>query len=96
MLKKIQKELNRIEKKIFRSSPKDKEIEQLKYAVENLPYEISDKISKKINDVSIPIIKTIDETLDKIISDKCSIARFGDGEFNIMNGGRIRLASAPQ
>jgi glycosyltransferase family protein len=31
-----------------------------------------------------PIVKTTDETLDKIINDKCSVSRYGDGEFKIM------------
>lgn len=29
-------------------------------------------------------IKTIDETLDKVINDKCSVSRFGDGELDII------------
>lgn len=29
----------------------------------------------------LPKVLSIDETLDKIITDKCSISRFGDGEF---------------
>lgn len=31
-----------------------------------------------------PVIKTLDETLDKVINDKCSVSRFGDGEFCIL------------
>ena len=30
------------------------------------------------------LIKTVDETLDKIINDKCSVSRYGDGEFYMM------------
>lgn len=33
-------------------------------------------------------VATIDETLDKLLSTDCSLCRFGDGEFNVMNGGR--------
>jgi glycosyltransferase family protein len=29
----------------------------------------------------LPKVRSIDETLDKLIKDKCSISRFGDGEF---------------
>ena len=31
-----------------------------------------------------PIVRTTDETLDKIINEKCSVSRYGNGEFNIM------------
>lgn len=34
-------------------------------------------------------VRTIEETLDKIISNKLSIARYGDGELYIMTGNRI-------
>lgn len=30
------------------------------------------------------LVKTVDETLDKIINDKCSVSRFGDGEFAML------------
>jgi len=44
--------------------------------------------------ISLPhlLIKTVDETLDKIINDKCSVSRFGDGEFHmLMMTGNIRF-----
>lgn len=31
-------------------------------------------------------IKTPEETIEKIIKDECSIARFGDGEFDMICG----------
>jgi glycosyltransferase family protein len=31
-----------------------------------------------------PIVKSTDETLNKIINEKCSVSRYGNGEFNIM------------
>jgi len=31
-----------------------------------------------------PLIKSVDETLDKIINEKCSVSRYGDGEFHMM------------
>ena len=34
----------------------------------------------------LPQIATIDETLDKIIQNNCSVARYGDGEFNLIFG----------
>lgn len=36
-----------------------------------------------------PIIKGMEETILKVINDKCSVARYGDGEFNIMFGNSI-------
>ena len=55
-----------------------------------MPYEIYDKIKQGNFEIQIPIIKSIEETLDKIINDKCSMSRFGDGEFGVMFGSRIR------
>lgn len=37
----------------------------------------------------LPKIKTYDETLDLLINTNCSIARFGDGEFNLICGKSI-------
>ena len=36
-----------------------------------------------------PKVLGIEETITKIVNDKCSIARYGDGEFNIMFGNSI-------
>ena len=36
-----------------------------------------------------PIVKSIDETIQKIVSERCSVCRYGDGEFNIMFGNSI-------
>lgn len=33
-----------------------------------------------------PTVSSTDETLDKIINDKCSVSRYGDGEFGLMQG----------
>lgn len=33
-----------------------------------------------------PSVRTTSETIDKIIKDKCSISRYGDGEFTLMSG----------
>jgi glycosyltransferase family protein len=91
MLKIIEKELNRLAKRLFHSSKKDKQLEEFKYKLDNLPYQLYDKITNDGFAVPIPIIKTVNETLDKILQDKCSLSRFGDGEFVIMNGGRIHF-----
>ena len=61
----------------------------MQYKLDNLPYEVYEKFKNRIIEVQIPIIKSADETLDKIINDKCSMTRFGDGEFACMNLSRI-------
>lgn len=88
MMKKVSKELQRLKKRLFYTG-KDKQIEYLQYKLHNMPYEICDQIRKGAFCVQIPIIKTADETLDKILLNKCSLVRFGDGEFGVMNGSRI-------
>jgi glycosyltransferase family protein len=89
VLEKVKNELGRLEKRLFRSSKKDKQLEELQYELDNQPYEIYDKIVNDSFSVQIPRIKSIEGTLDKIIDDKCSISRFGDGEFACMNCSRI-------
>ena len=89
VLEKIEKELGRFKKKLFYSSTKEKQLEEARYKLENMPYEMYDKIVNKSFSIQIPKIKSIEETLDKIINEKCSIARFGDGEFSCMRQSRI-------
>ncbi|WML25159.1 SP_1767 family glycosyltransferase [Neobacillus sp. OS1-33] len=43
---------------------------------------LRDKLNSVIS--KPPIVKTTDETLSKIINEKCSVSRYGNGEFNIM------------
>lgn len=47
-------------------------------------YEINEKLIKKI--YNPPIITSISETINAIISRRASIARYGDGEFDIIFG----------
>jgi glycosyltransferase family protein len=55
--------------------------------INNLEYEIADKwISNKYK---FPVIKSEEETIKKIIEEKCSMSRFGDGEFEMI-AGKIR------
>lgn len=89
MLDKIKKEWERFGNRLFRSGKRHKQLEEIQNKLENMPYEIYDKIICNSFSVLIPKIKSIDETLDKIIRDKCSISRFGDGEFACMNLSRI-------
>lgn len=41
-----------------------------------------------------PIVIDTDETLDKIINDKCSVSRFGDGEFSLIYGENLKFQPA--
>ena len=89
MLKKIRKELDRLKNRLFYSGKKHKQLKKIQYKLDNSPYEIYDKVKRGSVDIQIPIIKSIEETLDKIIRDRCSISRFGDGEFSCMSCSRI-------
>ncbi|MFF2877279.1 SP_1767 family glycosyltransferase [Gottfriedia sp. NPDC057991] len=40
---------------------------------------------------SQPFVKSTDESLNLIVQNKCSISRYGDGEFNLMNGKSLRF-----
>ena len=40
---------------------------------------------------SQPSVKATDESLNLIVQKKCSISRYGDGEFNLMNGQSLRF-----
>lgn len=55
-----------------------------------------DKLKDTVIKITIepPIVKPIDETIDKIISDRCSVSRYGDGEVKIMLGKSIGFQSA--
>ena len=52
--------------------------------IENLPYEIF--APRYRHKYDIPKIMTVEETIDEIVLNKKSIARFGDGEFSVMFG----------
>ena len=89
ILKKIAKELERFKKRVFYSGKTHKQLEEIQYELDNMPYELYDKIKKGSFHLQLPKIKSIEETMDKIINDKCSISRFGDGEFACMNRSRM-------
>ena len=50
--------------------------------INNLPYEIADKYRKKV--IKLPNFASNKECINKIIFEKCSLCRFGDGEFEII------------
>jgi glycosyltransferase family protein len=86
---KIKKELGRLKKRLFYSSKAHKELAKLQYKYENIPYALYDKFRNGGFKVAIPTIRTASETVDKILRERCSLCRFGDGEFVLMGGGRI-------
>jgi len=55
--------------------------------MDNLEYEIADKL--RGTEYYFPSFYPIDTTIERIIKDRCSLCRFGDGEFELM-GGRAR------
>jgi glycosyltransferase family protein len=89
ILKKIEREFERFKKKLLYSSKAHKQLEKSQHKLNNMPYELYDKIRNDNFSVPLPIIKTAEETLDKLLQAKCSLSRFGDGEFVLMGGGRI-------
>lgn len=89
MLKKIKRECERIKKKLFNSGQNHKQLEEIQFELINKPYEIYDDIKKNSIKIEIPNIKSIEDTLDKIINEKSSMSRFGDGEFSCINLSRI-------
>jgi len=97
MLRKVEREFERFKKKLFYSGKVHKQLEKAQFKLDNIPYEIYDKVTNGDFSVRIPIIRSVDETLDKILQDKCSFSRFGDGEFRIMEDGRIHYqARSPE
>ena len=55
--------------------------------LENIPYEIADKI--RTEKIHIPIVINETVSVQKIINEKCSVCRFGDFEFEMILG-RVR------
>ena len=59
---------------------------------DNLKYEIYDSFKK----IKIPIIKTIDQTIETLINTEKSLVRFGDGEFELLEGKSISFQKSSQ
>lgn len=65
-------------------------ISDLAHFQENVQFEIMDnRTLQGLESFWYPKIATIEETISRLINDKASIARFGDGEFAVIQG-RIR------
>ncbi len=62
------------------------EFEGIEKYINNMDYEIASKLEK--NKIQLPLIKSIDETIDEIIEKRLSISRYGDGEFDQIDGRR--------
>lgn len=67
-------------------------LEKIKKYTDNMQYEVAGKLKK--NTMEIPIVKSIDETIDVIIEKKLSISRYGDGEFEQIDGHSIGFQKA--
>lgn len=68
----------------------DKDIKYLKGGLDFVKYEIADDLPN----LFIPKILTAEETVDNIINNKRSIARFGDGEFLLIKNIGISFQKA--
>lgn len=55
------------------------------FMLDNLKYEICDEIKS----LKLPTVLGQKESVQKILNEKCSVVRFGDGEFNLMFGRSI-------
>ena len=78
-------------KKILPSRRPDRQIQELQFRLANLPYEIYDQVLHGTFTLTIPAIVNAADTLAKILQDRSSLARFGDGEFSLMRGGDIHF-----
>lgn len=58
--------------------------ESYQYFERNYIYEVADTFRNR--KISLPKICSVKATCEKIISDKCSMSRYGDGEFEIIFG----------
>ena len=58
--------------------------ERQKYFEQNYLYEAADRLKNRV--INIPKICSVEKTCEKIVSEKCSISRYGDGEFQIILG----------
>lgn len=66
----------------------EKRLENLENIVKvrfsNIGYELADNIQK--GKYKFPIIHSDEEAVERIVNEKCSLIRFGDGEFEMMAG----------
>lgn len=76
------------DRKGWRIDVLEKRLDELERAVNirlhNVGYEVADKI--RHNGYRFPIIQSGKEAINRIVNEKCSMIRFGDGEFEMMAG----------
>ena len=58
--------------------------EAYQYFEQNYVYEAADRFRNR--KIILPKVSSVESTCEKIISDKCSMSRYGDGEFEIILG----------
>ncbi len=61
-------------------------LEHLKARDENILYEIAGEFNLKGNNIKLPHILSLEESLKLIMEQRLSVARLGDAEFNLMLG----------
>lgn len=59
-------------------------LKKIKIKLNFIYYKLVDRLINLF--VKPPNVQSIDKTMDKIINEKCSVARYGDGEFKVING----------
>lgn len=85
ILKPVQSMLYSLEYRFQYSVKQMEQIRQMnKLSHDNVIYEMADK-ARKVK-IELPRICTAEETVQKIIRDKVSVSRYGDGEFQIILG----------
>lgn len=70
----------------------DDRLGKLAAEIRNQPFELTDIIRKQT--ISLPEVLSIEETIEKIIEERISVSRFGDGEFDLCFGKAINFQKA--
>ena len=68
------------------------ELREVNNRLDNLPYEIASAI--RAGELRFPRIRCKEETLEILIRRRCSICRYGDGEFRLAAGRAIGFQDA--
>lgn len=75
-------------RQVFRIKFLENKIDRLEQEIfnyyQNIDYEILDRQNRGI--IRIPKVHSVEDTYNKIINEKCSLSRYGDGEFQIILG----------
>ena len=60
--------------------------------LENLPFELQDRVNRE--DIRLPEICPVGDTMARLLKDHCSLSRFGEGEFRLALGTSIEFQHA--